>query len=339
MDFPAFHLRKDPVVERWVLISPERGKRPGQQTAASRAPQAGRCPFCEGNEAVTPPEILAYRPDGSERDKPGWTVRVVPNKFPALISGGEAKRYGDGFFEFINGVGAHEVIVETPRHETDMSRLSEAKIEEVLRAYRDRMARLAGDPKLAYILIIKNQGFQAGATMDHAHSQLIALPLIPREALDEMEGAKNFFAARRRCVYCDIVEREAAEQIRVVSETEEFLSFCPFASRFPFETWIVPKRHASRFEPATDKQLSDLSRALKGALGRLARALDSLSFNYFIHSLPLQATEDPAYHWHLELIPRLNPVAGFEWGSGLTINSVPPEEAARVLRDTKAPRP
>jgi UDPglucose--hexose-1-phosphate uridylyltransferase len=339
MPFPPFHLRKDPVVERWVLISPERGKRPGQQSAGSRGPQAGPCPFCEGNEALTPPEVLAYRSGGSERDKPGWTVRVVPNKFPALISGGEPKRWSDGLFEFMNGVGAHEVIVETPEHETDMSRLSAREIEEVLRAYRDRFLDLAGDPKLVYILIFKNQGFEAGATMDHAHSQLIALPVIPSEALDEIKGAQKFFEARRHCVYCEIVERETAENIRVVSETEEFLSFCPFASRFPFETWIVPKRHASRFEHTPDKELSDLSRALKGALDRLAGALDTLSFNYFIHSLPLKGTESHAYHWHIELTPRLTPIAGFEWGSGFTINEVPPEEAARLLRDGEPPRP
>jgi UDPglucose--hexose-1-phosphate uridylyltransferase len=193
---------------------------------------------------------------------------------------------------------------------------------------------LAGDPKLVYILIFKNQGFEAGATMDHSHSQLIALPLTPREALDEIRGAQNYFETRRHCVYCETVEREAAERIRVVSETEEFLSFCPFASRFPFETWIVPKRHASRFERTPDKELSDLSRALKGALGLLHRALDGLSFNYFIHSLPLKGTESPAYHWHIELIPRLTPIAGFEWGSGFTINAVPPEEAARLLRES-----
>ncbi|MGH7836150.1 MAG: galactose-1-phosphate uridylyltransferase [Candidatus Binatia bacterium] len=303
---------------------------------ASHEPQAGPCPFCEGNEALTPPEILAYRPAGSGRDKPGWTVRVVPNKFPAVVSGGEPKRCSNGLFEFMNGVGAHEVIVETPEHETDMSRLSETKIEEALRVYRDRVEHLARDPKLVYILIFKNQGFAAGATIDHAHSQLIALPLVPREAQDEIKGSQNYFETRRHCVYCDIVEREAAGQIRVVGETAEFLSFCPFASRFPFETWIVPKRHASRFERTADKQLSDLARALKGALDRLARALDSLSFNYFIHSLPLNGIESHAYHWHLELIPRLTPVAGFEWGSGFTINAVAPEEAARLLRESNA---
>jgi UDPglucose--hexose-1-phosphate uridylyltransferase len=338
MDFPAFHLRKDPVVDRWVLISRERGERPGQQSAIHGA-QAGPCPFCEGNEALTPPEILACRPSGSGRDERGWTVRVVPNKFPALISAGEPSRSSNGLFEFMNGAGAHEVIIETPEHETDMSRLSQTKIEQVLRVYRDRFLDLAGDPKLVYVLIFKNQGFEAGATMDHAHSQLIAMPLIPREALAEIEGAQNFLAANGQCVYCEIIERESADDVRVVSETDEFLSFCPFASRFPFETWILPKRHAARFELTSDNQLADLARALKGALDRLARALDRLSFNYFIHSLPLKGTDGRAYHWHLEILPRRTPVAGFEWGSGFTINAVPPEEAARLLRGSDGARP
>lgn len=326
-------LRKDPVVGRWVIISTERGKRPTHFQSPADASRGGTCPFCNGNEATTPPEIMGYRPDGSKPNSPGWTLRVVPNKFPALMIEGELDRRADGVYDFMNGVGAHEVIIETPNHETNMGLLSEKQFEEVLWAYRDRILDLRKDKRFRYGLIFKNQGPEAGATLEHTHSQLIALSIIPSNVIDELVGAKEYFKYKERCIYCDIVRQEIEEKARVVSENENFIVICPFASRFPFETWILPKRHSPYFEHASNREYEYLSRSLRETLIRLNRTLNDPPFNYIIHSNPFEETENGHYHWHIEIMPKLTHVAGFEWGTGFYINPVTPEEAAQSLRE------
>ncbi|HVA89114.1 MAG TPA: DUF4931 domain-containing protein, partial [Chloroflexota bacterium] len=198
-------LRKDPITGRWVIISSDRGKRP---TDYGRAPvttsDKGFCPFCYGNEGKTPPEILAYRPEGGP-NTPGWTVRVVPNKFPALGIEGELARQGEGVYDRMNGIGAHEVIIETPDHHLSLAALPTKNIEDVLWAFRDRMLDLKKDPRFRYILVFKNHGEQAGASLEHSHSQLIALPIVPRSILEQANGAKQYFDYKERCIYCDII--------------------------------------------------------------------------------------------------------------------------------------
>ncbi len=281
---------------------------------------------------MTPPEILAYRPEGSKHDSPGWTLRVVPNKFPALMIEGELDRQGVGVYNLMNGVGAHEVIIETPNHEANMGVLSERQFEDILWAYRTRILDLKKDKRLRYVLIFKNQGPEAGATMEHTHSQLIALPIVPRNVIDELIGAKEYYKDKERCIYCDIVRQETEEQARLVSENESFVVICPFASRFPFETWILPKKHSSYFEHATKQEYADLSRSLRETLIRFNRSLDDPPFNYIIHSNPFEETESDRFHWHIEIMPKLTQVAGFEWGSGFYINPVTPEESTLSLR-------
>lgn len=281
---------------------------------------------------MTPPEVLAYRSAESAANAPGWSLRVVPNKFPALTLEGGLERSEDGVYEFMNGLGLHEVIIETPRHEVAMATLGEQKIAEVLRAYRDRIMDLRADNRFRYILVFRNQGAPAGATLEHAHSQLIALPIVPRDVVEELAGAKEYHSTNGRCVYCDIVAQEGAQGSRVVSGNDEFIALCPFAARFPFETWIFPKTHAPFFEEASAAEQSALSSCLSDTLRRIDRALDGPPFNYIIHSAPLGEMDHGHYHWHLEIIPKLIQVAGFEWGSGFYINPVTPEEAARSLR-------
>ena len=228
---------------------------------------------------MTPPEVLAYRGAESAADAPGWSLRVVPNKFPALKLEGGLGRGDDGVYEFMNGFGAHEVIIETPDHEVAMAAMGERKIVEVLRAYRDRIMDLGADGRFRYVLVFRNQGVAAGATLEHAHSQLIALPIVPRDVVEELTGSKEYHVANRRCVYCDIVAQETGEGSRVVSSNDDFVALCPFAPRFPFETWIFPKKHSPFFERVSAEERSALSSCLSESLRRIDRALGAPPFN------------------------------------------------------------
>ena len=321
---------------RWVIISTDRQKRPND-FVFERARIIGRehCPFCPGHEALTPPEIMAYRQDGGAPNKPGWEVRVVPNKFPALQVEGTLDREGDGMFDRMNGIGAHEVIIETPDHDRTLASMSEPEIVRVLSAYRDRMQDLKRDVRLRYILIFKNHGAAAGATLEHTHSQLIALPIVPDFVREELDGARRHFAMKERCVYCDIVRQDIRDGRRVILENADVVALAPYAPRFAFETWLLPKRHGARFEEAPRHEYEGLARVIKAVLQRIDRALESPSYNLILHTSPFSEDASDFYHWHLELMPKLTKVAGFEWGTGFYINPTSPEEAARVLRTVK----
>ena len=328
-------LRKDPIVGRWVIISTDRAKRPADFVREPVTKKGGFCPFCAGNENKTPSEVLAYRPNGSGRDGLGWTVRVVPNKFPALGIEGSLTRQAEGMFDKMNGIGAHEVIIETPEHGPTLADLSEKRIEDVLWAYRDRILDLKKDKRFKYILIFKNHGTAAGATLEHSHGQLIALPIVPKHVREEMEGAKEYYVYKERCVFCDIVRQETEAGIRVVGENENFLTLAPYAPRFPFETWILPKRHESAFENSSSQVYESLAKSLKSLLTKADQVLDSPSYNLVIHTAPVQEPALDHYHWHIEFMPRLTKTAGFEWGTGFYQNPTPPEEAAKYLREAK----
>jgi UDPglucose--hexose-1-phosphate uridylyltransferase len=251
-DFPLPELRKDPIVGRWVIISTDRAKRPTDFVREQMKMKGGFCPFCYGNESKTPPEILAYRPHHNggpgPKDSPGWTIRVVPNKFPALGIEGNINRRAEGMFDRMNGIGAHEVIIETPDHAASLATMPPKRIEDTLWAFRDRILDLKQDKRFKYILIFKNHGEAAGASLEHPHSQLIALPILPRLVVEELEGAKQYYIYKERCVFCDIIRQEMENGLRVVGENDQFLTIAPYAPRFPFETWILPKRHESAFE-------------------------------------------------------------------------------------------
>jgi UDPglucose--hexose-1-phosphate uridylyltransferase len=327
-------LRRDPITARWVAIATERRKRPNDFKVehATVAP-AEQCPFCPGHEDMTPPELLAHRPDGSPPNAPGWQLRVVPNKFPALRVEGTLDRGADGFFDRMNGIGAHEVIIETPDHAKQLATMGEAEIVQVLLAYRDRMLDLKRDIRLRYILVFKNHGGAAGATLEHPHSQLIALPVVPDIVRDEIDGARKHFAEKERCIFCDVMRQELSDGRRVVLDDSHVVAIAPWASRLPFETWLLPRQHASRFEEAPRQEFESLARVLKSLIARMNRALESPPFNLIVHSAPF--TDDnlgPFYHWHVEVMPKLARVAGFEWGTGFYINPTSPEEAAQVLR-------
>ncbi len=334
-------LRKDPIINRWVIIADERMKRPHDFTAIEESASKDGCPFCPGAEEKTPPEIWAVRKKDTEPNGPGWTVRVVPNKFPALRIEGELDRLGVGMYDRMNGIGAHEVIIETTDHSKMLEDLTVDQILDVYKTYKQRLSDLKGDTRFRYILLFKNHGMLAGASLSHAHSQLIATPVTPKRIAEEMNGAQSYYRYKERCVYCDILREELAQKVRIIYENDSFISFCPFASRFPFEIWVVPKRHDPDFDSADDNELHAFSEAMKATLAKLAGALKKPHYNYVLHTGPARwkrygywQTLDLDYHWHVEIMPRLVNVAGFEWGTGFYINPTKPEDAAAFLQET-----
>jgi UDPglucose--hexose-1-phosphate uridylyltransferase len=326
-------LRKDPATGRWVIIVTDSPRRPSDfiRQPVPR-PTAGVCPFDYGNEHKTPPEILAYRSSGGP-EEPGWRVRVVPNKFPVLGIEGELNRQGDGMYDKMSGIGAHEIIIETPEHTATFPELPEKQIEEVLWAFRERVNDLKRDRRFRYIILFKNYGAAAGATLEHSHSQLIALPVIPKRIKEEVEGARLFYDFKERCVFCDMIRQEIATGERLVIETDRFTVIQPYAPRFPFETWILPQRHESHFEGADAPTLANLAWVLRSILRKIDRVLERPAYNLIVQSAPVQDPPLAHYHWRIEIIPALARVTGFEWGTGLFINPTPPEEAARFLRE------
>jgi len=326
-------LRRDPVLGRWVIISIERGKRPTDFVNITNRKKGGFCPFCPGNEYTTPPEINAVRRDGSKPNESGWTLRVMPNKFPAMSSEGSLNKFGEGLYDKMNGVGAHEVIVETPDHGQTLSTISQEAFEDVLWSYHQRLTELKKEKRNKYVLIFKNEGESAGASLEHSHSQLIALPIVPRTVKDEIQGAKKHYEQRDRCLFCDIIYQDLSDRRRLVYETVSYVAIAPFAPRSPFETWILPKEHASAFAP-----IEDSFHELAGIFQTVLRQLDKLfgggPYNFMLHTSPFRDEDNEYYHWHIEIKPNLTKMAGFEWGSGFYINPTPPEDAARFMRES-----
>lgn len=330
-------LRRDPIMGRWVIIATSRGKRPSSFDTVQDYEQGGTCPFCPGSEDKTPNEILAYYNTGREKNKPGWWVRVIPNKFPALEIEGDLNRNGDGMYDKMNGMGAHEVIIETPHHDQPFYQMDQIKMEDVFWAFRDRILDLSKDPRLEYILVFKNHGSAAGASLKHPHSQLMALPMVPIRVQQEAAGAKKYFDYKERCVYCDIIRQEAEQGTRVVLQNKDFIAFTPFASRSPFETWIVPLRHSSDFQNIQKLEVTALAEMMKQVLAKHSYVLDNAPFNYVLHTAPLKTPKLSHSHWYIEIIPKLTKQAGFEQGTGFYINPTPPEDAAQFLREASVP--
>ena len=326
-------LRKDPVVGRWVIISSERGRRPSDFGPEPVRPKLTSCAFCAGHEETTPPEITAARPPGSRPNTPGWTYRVVPNKWPALRIEGDLEASAEGLYDRLEGIGAHEVVIETPEHGATLATMSLDAVADVLLAYRERVLDLKKDSRFQYLLVFKNHGEAAGASLEHPHSQLIAMPIIPIMVEEELAGSAAYYARKERCVWCDIVRQERRDRRRLIAEGDGFVVLAPFAPRFPFETWILPDRHRSAFEESDVDELRSLAAVLQDFFRRMNLTLNDPPFNFMLHTAPLRESSLDHFHWHLEVIPKLTRVAGFEWGSGFFINAVSPEEAARALRE------
>ena len=314
-----------------MIISTERGKRPNDflRESVSPLPNGKNCPFCPGHEAKTPPEILVYGRNNGGANTAGWTVRVVPNKFPALGIEGELDREGEGLFDKMNGVGAHEVIVETPDHVATLASLPERAVEDVLWAFRDRMLDLKNDKRFRYVLIFKNHGEAAGASVEHTHSQLIALPIVPRRVREEVDSSWHYYDEKERCIFCDIIRQERDTGERVIGENDHFITLSPYASRFPFG--CIRPVHAHRRKNNQSTMYASLARMLKDTLMRLDVVLDR-AYTLMIHFPGWREINDH-YHWHIEIIPKLTKVAGLS-GNRLLHQSTPPR--SRFLRGESA---
>ena len=324
-------LCKDPSTGRWVVFEA------GPQL---HWPCATSCPFCGGNEAMTPPEIIAWGPAGGARNQTGWCVRVVANVRPALRIEEPLRRKADGIYDAASGTGAHEIVIETPDHLASLSQLSSAHIALVLAAWAQRIGDLKRDKRIRSVFVFKNHGLMSGASIPgHTHSQVIGLPVTPQALKEMLDGARAHFKLKERCVYCDILREELEAERRLIATTERFVAIAPYASRHPYECWILPREHSADFEISDPDMLSDLAGMLKTLLERLESVLPEPAYNLFLYSSPNRdrrtgywTTLGQDFHWHIVILPRLTQVAGFEVGTGCYANAMTPELAASTLR-------
>lgn len=324
-------LRRDPITGRWIIVNTEKTIAPGKFIIERYEKKGAKdCPFCPGNEKFTPPEIIAHRRIGGP-NSPGWWIRVIPNKYPALMIEGKLNKEGIGVFDMMNGIGAHEVIIDSPDHYKELSDVDDKQAEEVIWAYLGRSRDLRRDTRFKYILIFRNYGRAAGASLEHPHSQVIALPIVPKRVNEEVKSASEYHDYKERCVFCDLIRQELEDRERIVCENKYFLCFAPFVSRFPYEMWIIPKKHISDFSLLENEEVKPLGVILRDALYKLKAVLNDPPYNFIIHTSPINGHEREDYHWHIEIMPKLVQVAGFEWGSGFYINPVAPEEASKNL--------
>lgn len=332
-------MRKDVFTGRWVVMAETTTVQPSDFHFKKFARETTFCPFCETNEASTPPEVFAIRSPGSPANGPGWSVRVVPNSEPRLRIEGKLGQRAEGLHDLMNGIGAHEIIAETPRHDHSLHELEIHEIADVIRAYKARIIDLEGDKRMRYVLIFKNHGEEAGAhTISHSISHLLALPVTPRSLKTKLITARDYFALKERCIYCDVLQQEQTEQKRLVAENEDYVAVAPFASRFPFEMVILPKSHNSAFSRISSEQVDRLSRILRDTLRKLDHSLGGPPYNLSLQDRPILRpragywnTIEDDFHWHLEILPQIARITGFEWASGFFYNPVPPEVAARCL--------
>jgi UDPglucose--hexose-1-phosphate uridylyltransferase len=348
-------LRKNIVTREWVIIAKGRSRRPEdyarQEQAQEEPAYDPDCPFCPGNESKTPPEVYALR-ERTGSGKPGaaaggsgaaaaqatrWLVRVVPNKFAALRGDGSDRLRHVGIYSARDGYGAHEVIVESPQHNKDLWEMPRSQVEAVIECYRQRYLAYEAAESLHQVLIFRNHGIHAGTSLMHPHSQLIAGPVLPHQIHLELVGSSEYLEYLGKCVFCAIIDHESRGDERTVLQTERFLVVTAFAARYPFEMWVLPKRHSIRFADMSEEEATDFASVLRDALGRLARCLGRPSYNYAIHSAPAAEHNVRAYHWHVEIYPRMTTLGGFELGSDIYINVTSPEDAAEYLRKAAAP--
>ncbi|MCC7519667.1 MAG: DUF4921 family protein [Verrucomicrobiae bacterium] len=337
-------IRQDPVVGRWVIVATDRARRPNEfANSVAAPPEPETDPFAEGNERLTPPEIQAVRAPGSRANGPGWKARVVPNRFPVLRIEGALEKEGEGLYDRISGTGAHEVVIETPVRGQELEDLPLDHIAAVIGLWRARMTDLLKDARFRYLLVFKNRGWQAGATLSHSHSQIIALPVTPMAVKQKLAGAQAYYERKERNIFADILRQELKDGRRIVYQNGAFVAFCPYAARFPFEICVMPRRQCADFYRIGDQELLPFADALKACLLRLRVGLDRPQYNVILHTAPARhpkrdywSTLDQDFRWHLEITPRLTQIAGFEMGTGFYVNPVMPEEAAQFLKEVEA---
>jgi UDPglucose--hexose-1-phosphate uridylyltransferase len=344
-------LRFDPIKSRWVIIDPDHPIRMDREPQASPSESAATCPLCPAHENACGNNLFMVPAKGgaqSDNGCPPWSVRVVPNGRPVLRTEEVLLRRGKGLYDVISGTGAHEVIVETPEHGPQLADLSVENIRDVFRAARARFHDLRRDTRLRYHLFIRSQGVEAGARIDHSHSQILATPEIPPNIRTELSNARYYHRRKERCIFCDLIREELEDTTRVVLDADRYVAFAPFASARPFELWLFPKRHASDFADSDDEELLHLASAVKDLCITLRDALEDPPFTLSLHTAPPMhprpgepSTWDSLpydWHWHIEIVPRITRITGFDWDTGFSVNPVEPEQAAAFLRHGRRPK-
>jgi UDPglucose--hexose-1-phosphate uridylyltransferase len=337
--------RQEPLSGRWVIIAEDRAARPSEFVSQPTRRAKERCPFCAGNEEETPDAVAIY-PAGAT-----WQVRVIPNKYPAAVPPGDTcskemncegdRRVASDLSQSMApascvaraGVGVHEVIIESPRHVASFSELTDEQAHCSFLAYRDRLRMASHNSQLAYGLVFKNCRGGGGATLEHVHSQLLATSIVPNEVEQELRSTSRHFEQRQQCLVCSLLDEELSARARIVAETSRFVAYCPFASRFPYETWIVPRQHLSRFESAATNLFAELTQLVRAHVDSLEHLFPDVAYNYWIHTAPFHVACEDYFHWRIVLIPRVTTQAGYEWATGSFVNPVAPESAARKLRE------
>lgn len=330
-------LRQNIATREWVIIATERAKRP--QEFAGEKPgrtehwpaHVASCPFCPGNEALSGASTWQSSVAGS------WAVRVVRNKFPALDEDLEPERRFRGLERRMAGFGVHEVIIESPRHNVTTALQSDREVARTLYAFRDRGRELTGDPRILITVFFKNHGPSAGTSLEHPHSQMISMPVVPHHLRERLHDAVAWFDEFGDCVFCEMLRRELEEGCRIVVEGRHFAAFIPYAAYSPFHTWIVPRRHRALFVQSSDEEIEDLGRVLRATLARIYFGLHDPDFNFVIRTAPNGEEHSQAFHWYLSIVPKVTKLAGFEIGSGMFINTALPEDSARFLRGVEIP--
>jgi len=331
-------LRQDITTRSWTIIATERAKRPhdfvkDQKEVLELPEYDPQCPFCPGNEHIAPPEVFSIT--GSDGR---WKIRVVPNKFPALVKSqrsGERLRWRNGPYIEMPGEGIHEVVIECPQHSRTIATMDLAQVETVVTTYRERFLTIDSSATNQMIIIFRNQGEGAGTSLLHPHSQIVATPIVPVDVRRRLEEAQRYYDDNGTCVYCDIIRYEMSTKERLVESNHGFVVICPFASTVPFEMWILPIRHEASFGQLSDAEIPLLAHSLRSSLTRLHKLLGNPDYNYVVRSAPHYTAMEPHFHWHIQILPRLTKTAGFEIGSGMAINVTLPEEAASSLREVK----
>lgn len=327
-------LRQNIITREWVVIATERAKRPDQFARKNISEEIlpardTACPFCPGNEIMSTPDILRY--DGED----GWRLRIIKNKYAALVSEGGLQRTMHGIYRSMNAFGYHDVVIEHPEHDKIISLMSTGEISLILHSYVDRYNMLREDPRIESIVLFRNHGKNAGTSLVHPHSQIAAVPVVPFQVRSRVDIARSYFDDHGGCMFCRTLNDEVSSGERILCETSSFASFIPYAALSPFHIWIFPKRHSSSFEEITADEIDDLARNLKTVLMKLYNGLNNPDFNFSIRSIPLREKNSEYYHWYLSIIPRISISAGFELGSGMYISTSVPEQSAKYLQDIR----
>lgn len=338
--------RRDPISGRWTIMVQDKlnikelisNKSSGARSRKNK--NDIHCQYCAGFEGETLPEIFSIRHNDSHKNEPGWSVRVIPEQNPILQIYGELNNRGVGMYDVLNGLGAHELLIESPLHDIQLSEMEESHLENILYAYRERILDLKRDSRFRYVLVHKNYGEGDGASVGHPHSQIIATPITPTRVKTELLNAMEYYLYKERCVFCDVIYQELTDNERIIIQNDKYIAFAPFSSRAPFEVWILPKQHETFFE--WNVEHGQLAAVIKEILQKISTTLNDPNFVMVLHSGPnisagklrgYWRTLEKDYHWHIEITPRFRGYTSFEVGSGFQINPVPPEHAAKILRE------